>query len=72
MPAAAVAAELPKRSDVVLVGHEPDLGTLIRLLCGARVGLKKCGLAVLEGDPEEDGMALLALLPPRFIMDDDG
>lgn len=36
------------RGDVMLVGHEPDMSSEIARLTGARVKLKKGGLAVLE------------------------
>jgi phosphohistidine phosphatase len=46
------------RGDVLLVGHEPDLSNEIARLTGARVKLRKGGLAIL------DGGELLALLRP--------
>jgi phosphohistidine phosphatase len=37
------------RGEVLLVGHEPDFSQAVRDLTGARVQLKKGGLAGLEG-----------------------
>jgi phosphohistidine phosphatase len=37
------------RGDVLLVGHEPDFSRAIQAATGARVELKKGGLAVIEG-----------------------
>lgn len=56
--------------DLILVGHEPDLGAL----CGALIGapplpLKKAGIAILEGTPHPGGMVLNALIPPRIALD---
>jgi phosphohistidine phosphatase len=59
---------LNKDADIVLVGHEPDLSLLAKHLCGAAMGLKKCGLAILEGRPAPEGMELMALLPPKMIL----
>lgn len=69
---AQLAAQLAPRTDVVLVGHEPDLGELVRFLSGGRVVLKKCGFAVLDGEPGERGMGIIALLPPRLVEDLEG
>ena len=46
---------------VLLVGHEPDLSGLVAALTGARIEMKKGGLAAIGGG------ALLALLRPREI-----
>jgi len=46
---------------VMLVGHEPDLSGLAAALTGARIEMKKGGLAAIGGG------ALLALLRPREI-----
>lgn len=54
--------------DILLVGHEPDLGQLIgHLTGGATVALKKAGLAVLVGEATAGGMALRALLDAKTI-----
>jgi phosphohistidine phosphatase len=47
--------------DVILVGHEPDFSDAVERLTGARVKLKKGGLAVLQ-----DG-ELRALLRPKDL-----
>src|SRR3954452_15828754 len=49
------------RGDVLLVGHEPDFSTEVARLTGARVKLRKGGLAVV------DGGTLVALLRPRDL-----
>ncbi|OLE36459.1 MAG: hypothetical protein AUG48_07395 [Actinobacteria bacterium 13_1_20CM_3_68_9] len=53
--------ELAAGRDVLLVGHEPDFSRAIRATTGARVELKKGGLAAIE-----DG-ALIALLDPAQL-----
>jgi phosphohistidine phosphatase len=50
--------ELAAGRDVLLVGHEPDFSRAIQATTGARVQLKKGGLAAIE-----DG-TLIALLAP--------
>ena len=49
------------RGDVLLIGHEPDLSDAIAALTGARVKLRKGGLAAL------DGRLLHALLTPAQL-----
>ena len=49
------------REDVLLVGHEPDLSTAIARLTGAKVAMKKGGLAAI------DDSQLLALLRPEHL-----
>lgn len=49
------------RGDALLVGHEPDFSRAIGQLTGARVEIKKGGLAAIE-----DG-SLLALLRPDQV-----
>ncbi len=62
------ANQLKANTDVVLVGHDPDLSALIAYLCGAKnIDLAKCGLAVLKGDPVADGMSLKVLLTPKTV-----
>lgn len=46
------------RGNVLLVGHEPDFSNEVARLTGARVKLRKGGLAIVEGS------TLLALLRP--------
>lgn len=51
---------------VMLVGHEPDLSGLVAALSGARVQMRKGGLARVDIDMLEPGQGTLAwLLPPR-------
>lgn len=52
---------------LMLVGHEPDLSTLIGWLTGGRVDLPKAGFARLNGDFEMDRAALKWLLTPEVI-----
>ncbi|MQA75607.1 MAG: phosphohistidine phosphatase SixA [Solirubrobacterales bacterium] len=49
------------RGEVVLVGHEPDLSRAIQVATGARVALKKGGLAAI------DESTLMALLRPDHL-----
>jgi phosphohistidine phosphatase len=49
------------RGDVLLVGHEPDLSAEVARLTGARVKMRKGGLAIV------DGSTLVALLPPADL-----
>jgi phosphohistidine phosphatase len=50
---------------VLLVGHEPDLSMVAAALTGARVDLKKGGLAVLRLDGP--GAELAVLMRPREL-----
>ena len=50
---------------LLLVGHEPDLSSVIAQLTGGRVDLKKGGLAVLR--LEGGGGELAALMRPREL-----
>lgn len=49
------------RGDILLVGHEPDFSDEVACLTGARVKLRKGGLAIV------DGSTLTALLRPRDL-----
>jgi len=49
------------RGDVLLVGHEPDFSDQVARLTGARVKLRKGGLAVIDRD------TLIALLRPEDL-----
>ena len=49
------------RGSVLLVGHEPDFSEAIARLTGAKVAMKKGGLAKIEDDQ------LLALLRPEHL-----
>ncbi len=52
--------------DVVVVGHEPDLGRLIGLLMGGPpMPLKKAGVAILEGMPRPGQMELSLFIGPK-------
>lgn len=50
---------------VLLVGHEPDLSTVVAELTGARIDLKKGGLAIVRIDGP--GGQLLVLLRPSEL-----
>ncbi|MCS6970506.1 MAG: histidine phosphatase family protein [Planctomycetota bacterium] len=54
------------QGDLVLVGHEPDLGQVLGLLLGveAAIPLKKGAIALLEGTPKPGDMRLRLLLAP--------
>jgi phosphohistidine phosphatase len=49
------------RGNVLLVGHEPDFSTEVGRLTGAKVEMKKGGIAVV------DGSTLVALLRPKEV-----
>jgi phosphohistidine phosphatase len=49
------------RGEVLLVGHEPDFSRAVQAVTGARVELKKGGLAAI------DGGVLIALLRPAAL-----
>lgn len=50
------------RGNALLVGHEPDFSSEVARLTGAKVKLRKGGLAIV------DGGALLALLRPKDLL----
>lgn len=54
------------RGNVLLVGHEPDFSGEVARLTGARVKLRKGGLAIV------DGSTLVALLRPRDLAEAAG
>ena len=54
-------AAMPEGASLLLVGHEPDLSHLVATLTGARVEMKKGGLAAIRGG------RLLELLRPGEI-----
>lgn len=60
-----------EEASVMLVGHEPDLSTLISWLCGQMGGgieMKKCSFAALDLATVTPGGAMLqALIPPQWI-----
>jgi phosphohistidine phosphatase len=52
--------------EVVLVGHEPDLGRFIGLMLGGQpMALKKGGLVILEGMPRPGQMELQLFIGPK-------
>jgi phosphohistidine phosphatase len=69
VPAAERASRLQGHTDVVLVGHEPDLSELAKFLCGARLELKKSGLVFLDGEPRQGAMDLRGLLAPKMVLE---
>src|ERR1039458_6821333 len=58
-------ASLPADGRLLLVGHEPDLSRVIGDLTGARLDLKKGGLAVVR--LEGAGGELVVLMRPREL-----
>jgi phosphohistidine phosphatase len=61
-------AGLRGADELVLVGHEPDLGRLIGHLLGGRpMPLKKGALAILEGLPRPGQMELRLLIAPKQV-----
>ncbi len=58
-------AGLGPEGRLLLVGHEPDLSSVVAGLTGGRIDLKKGGLAVLR--LEGAGAELLALMRPRDL-----
>ena len=52
---------------LLLVGHEPELLSLIVTRTGARVLLPTAGLAVIALDSWQGGGRLLALATPRLL-----
>ena len=52
-------------SDLMIVGHEPDLSEIIRSFSGARVKMSKGGLARLDFDQAEKAR-LIWLLPAKI------
>jgi phosphohistidine phosphatase len=69
LPADQAPARIPAGLDPVLVGHEPDLSALVKVLTGGAVQLKKAGFAILEGDPVPGGMHLRLLINPGAVRD---
>lgn len=60
-----LAAALDADGRLILVGHEPDLSSTAAALSGARIDLKKGGVAVVRLDA--GGGELVALLRPREL-----
>jgi phosphohistidine phosphatase len=63
--ALAALAGLSADGRLLVVGHEPDLSTVVAQLTGARIDLKKGGLAVVKIDGPSG--ELLALLRPSEL-----
>ncbi|HEV3046359.1 MAG TPA: histidine phosphatase family protein [Solirubrobacteraceae bacterium] len=63
--ALALVREAPADGRVLLVGHEPDLSGVVGQLTGARVDLKKGGLAAVR--LEGGGGELVLLMRPREL-----
>ncbi len=64
----AILAENPALSNVLFVGHEPDLSGVVEHLCGAVVDMKKGSLAYLQTHaPEPDQAVLCWLLAPAAM-----
>lgn len=63
--ALALAMSEPGGSAVLLVGHEPDMSQIVHDLTGARIDMKKGGVAGLRLDGGHG--RLLALLRPREL-----
>ncbi len=63
--ALALLAGLSVDGRLLLVGHEPDLSTVVAQLTGARIDLKKGGLAVVRVDGTSG--ELVALLRPSEL-----
>jgi phosphohistidine phosphatase len=56
-------------SRVLLVGHEPDLSTIVRELTGGRVKMRTSGVARVAADRIEPGAGvLLSLLSPDLAL----
>jgi phosphohistidine phosphatase len=54
----------PANARVLVVGHEPDLSTIVAELTGARADIKKGGLAIVR---LQGGAELVALMRPREL-----
>ena len=71
---AAIVGRYPAAKAILLVGHEPDFGTTIgALIGGARIKLKRGGLARVETQWRESGDlagTLVWLLPPKWLTSD--
>lgn len=69
VPVAPSAHDSPSPTRLLIVGHEPDLSTVVGQLTGGRIDLKKGGLAVvrIDGRSAHSGGELLALLRPSEL-----
>ena len=66
--ALAALAGIPAEGRLMLVGHEPDLSGVLADLTGARVDLKKGGLAVVRLDGAAAGELMLLLRPRELAL----
>jgi len=69
----ALLGDVPPNADVMLVGHEPTLSQTIQAITGARVEMKKCGLAridVIVRQPLQG--ELVWLITPKLVRALDG
>jgi phosphohistidine phosphatase len=65
---AAVLEEHADAPELVLVGHDPDFSSLVTALTGARVKLRKGGIARIDmKDPASLNGTLIWLAPPRLV-----
>lgn len=68
VPALQILLDIAGNVDLMLVGHEPTMSTVIRELTGADVQMKKCGLAridILSLSPLKG--ELVWLIPPKVF-----
>ena len=64
----AMIEENPAFTNLLFVGHEPDLSEIVESLCGAVIDMKKGGLAYLQCRRPEPGQAVLCwLLAPAAM-----
>jgi phosphohistidine phosphatase len=62
-----------KNAEIMFVGHEPDLSMTIHLISGARVDMKKGGVALIEVTRVQPVRGLLLwLIPPKIFDHGDG
>ncbi len=62
----AILKRLPA-GDLIVVGHEPSFSRVIEQLTGARVELKKAGVARVDLENPKSNGTLLWLLPPKIV-----
>ncbi|QIW24423.1 phosphohistidine phosphatase SixA [Sulfolobus sp. S-194] len=59
--------EFPDNLTVLIVGHEPYLSGLIKLLTGANIEIKKGGIAMIDYDLKENKGVLKMLLTQKVL-----
>lgn len=65
---AEIVAEHPDSGEILLCGHQPDVGRIVDDLAGADIEVKKGALIVVEVHRlRPHGGVLTALLPPRAL-----